>query len=124
MNEKSSSLSRKSEAAPDRSLIAIVSLPIIVAAYVDRPSTFHIGGTASRITEQSTLDAKHAGTVRFQGLQTVQAGRAAAQGNLVVMNRTGSLVVQDAKGRDRERYPIVYGARLKSAHTVCRSADL
>ena len=29
------------------------------------------------------------------------------------MNRTGSLVVQDAKGRDRERYPIVYGARLK-----------
>ena len=29
------------------------------------------------------------------------------------MNRSGSLVVQDAKGRDRERYPIVYGARLK-----------
>src|SRR6202011_3152245 len=26
---------------------------------------------------------------------------------------SGSLVVQDAKGRDRERYPIVYGARLK-----------
>ena len=29
------------------------------------------------------------------------------------MNRTGSIVVQDNKGRDRERYPIVYGARLK-----------
>jgi DNA-directed RNA polymerase subunit beta' len=29
------------------------------------------------------------------------------------MNRTGSIVIQDAKGRDRERYPIVYGARLK-----------
>jgi len=29
------------------------------------------------------------------------------------MNRNGSLVIQDAKGRDRERYPIVYGARLK-----------
>ena len=29
------------------------------------------------------------------------------------MNRSGSLVVQDDKGRDRERYPIVYGARLK-----------
>ena len=36
-------------------------------------------------------------------------------GQRVVMNRTGSLVVQDAKGRDRERYPIVYGARLKVA---------
>ena len=32
---------------------------------------------------------------------------------LVVMNRNGSLVVQDAKGRERERYPIVYGALLK-----------
>ena len=29
------------------------------------------------------------------------------------MNRTGSLVIVDQKGRDRERYPIVYGARLK-----------
>jgi DNA-directed RNA polymerase subunit beta' len=29
------------------------------------------------------------------------------------MNRTGSIVVQDQKGRDRERYPVVYGARLK-----------
>src|SRR5881409_1372132 len=37
----------------------------------------------------------------------------AKDGGLVVMNRSGSLVVQDAKGRDRERYPIVYGARLK-----------
>src|SRR5438067_12571555 len=71
--------------------------------------TFHIGRTASRISEQSTLEARNAGTVRFQGMQVVQA----KDGNLVVMNRAGSLVVQDAKGRDRERYPIVYGARLK-----------
>jgi DNA-directed RNA polymerase subunit beta' len=55
------------------------------------------------------LEARNAGTVRFQGLQVVTA----KDGGLVVMNRSGSLVVQDAKGRDRERYPIVYGARLK-----------
>ena len=71
--------------------------------------TFHIGGTASRVSEQSTLEARNAGTVRFQGLQVVEA----KDGNLVVMNRSGSLVVQDDKGRDRERYPVVYGARLK-----------
>src|SRR5712675_2262463 len=71
--------------------------------------TFHIGGTASRVSEQSTLEARNAGTARFHGLQVVEA----KDGNLVVMNRSGSLVVQDAKGRDRERYPIVYGARLK-----------
>jgi DNA-directed RNA polymerase subunit beta' len=78
--------------------------------------TFHIGGTASRVSEQSTLDSKHAGTVRYQGIQVVEAkgsGAEQVKGELIVMNRTGSLVIQDSKGRDRERYPIVYGARLK-----------
>src|SRR5437870_1483750 len=88
---------------------------VIAAQSIGEPGTqltmrtFHIGGTASRVSEQSTLEARNDGTVRFQGLQVVQA----KDGNLVVMNRSGSLVVQDAKGRDRERYPIVYGARLK-----------
>jgi DNA-directed RNA polymerase subunit beta' len=88
---------------------------VIAAQSIGEPGTqltmrtFHIGGTASRVSEQSTLEARNAGTVRFQGLQVVEA----KDKNLVVMNRNGSLVVQDAKGRDRERYPIVYGARLK-----------
>jgi DNA-directed RNA polymerase subunit beta' len=88
---------------------------VIAAQSIGEPGTqltmrtFHIGGTASRVSEQSTLEARNAGTVRFQGMQVVQA----KDGGLVVMNRSGSLVVQDAKGRDRERYPIVYGARLK-----------
>ncbi len=88
---------------------------VIAAQSIGEPGTqltmrtFHIGGTASRVSEQSTLEARHDGTVRFQGMQVVEA----KDGNLVVMNRNGSLVVQDQKGRDRERYPIVYGARLK-----------
>src|SRR5436853_358519 len=88
---------------------------VIAAQSIGEPGTqltmrtFHIGGTASRVSEQSTLEARNAGTVRFHGLTVVEA----KDGNLVVMNRNGSLVVQDAKGRDRERYPIVYGARLK-----------
>src|SRR5690242_16113865 len=99
-----------------------LAVGVIAAQSIGEPGTqltmrtFHIGGTASRVSEQSTLDAKHAGTVRYQGLQVVEAkagGADQAKGELVVMNRTGSLVIQDAKGRDRERYPIVYGARLK-----------
>jgi DNA-directed RNA polymerase subunit beta' len=88
---------------------------VIAAQSIGEPGTqltmrtFHIGGTASRVSEQSTLEARHAGTVRFLSMQVVQA----KDGNLVVMNRNGSLVIQDQKGRDRERYPIVYGARLK-----------
>jgi len=88
---------------------------VIAAQSIGEPGTqltmrtFHIGGTASRVSAESTLEARNSGTVRFHGLQVVTA----KDGNLVVMNRAGSLVVQDQKGRDRERYPIVYGARLK-----------
>ncbi len=97
-----------------------LAVGVIAAQSIGEPGTqltmrtFHIGGTASRVSEQSTLDAKHAGTVRYQGLQVVEAkGVGENAGQLVVMNRTGSIVIQDSKGRDRERYPIVYGARLK-----------
>src|ERR1700754_4260483 len=71
--------------------------------------TFHIGGTASRVSEQSRLDAKSNGSVRFIGLQTVKS----KSGDLVVMNRQGSIAVVDEKGRERERYAVVYGAKLK-----------
>ena len=75
--------------------------------------TFHIGGTASRVSEQNTLDARHVGTVHYEGLQVVETHKGTDKGQLIVMNRNGSLVVRDEKGRDRERYTIVYGARLK-----------
>src|SRR6201991_1102934 len=71
--------------------------------------TFHIGGTASRVSEQSRLDAKSNGSVRFIGLQTVKS----KSGDLVVMNRQGSIAVVDEKNRERERYSVVYGAKLK-----------
>jgi DNA-directed RNA polymerase subunit beta' len=90
---------------------------VIAAQSIGEPGTqltmrtFHIGGTASRVSEQNTLDARHVGTVHYEGLQVVQTHKEGGQ--LIVMNRNGSLVVKDEKGRDRERYPIVYGARLK-----------
>ena len=98
-----------------------LAVGVIAAQSIGEPGTqltmrtFHIGGTASRVSEQSTLDAKHAGTVRYEGLQVVETERQrrTSAASSIVMNRSGSLVVQDDKGRDRERYPIVYGARLK-----------
>ncbi len=92
-----------------------LAVGVIAAQSIGEPGTqltmrtFHIGGTASRVSEQSTLEAKHSGTVRFEELQVVEA----RAGALVVMNRSGSLVIQDAKGRDRERYTVVYGAHLR-----------
>ena len=36
-------------------------------------------------------------------------------GDLVVMNRNGELAVVDDKGREKERYPVVYGPRSRCA---------
>ena len=91
-----------------------MAVGVIAAQSIGEPGTqltmrtFHIGGTASRVSEQSTLESKHAGTAKFQGVQVVEK----KDGALIVMNRTGSLVVQDTNGRDRERYALVYGAHL------------
>ncbi|EQD67445.1 DNA-directed RNA polymerase beta' subunit, partial [mine drainage metagenome] len=54
-------------------------------------------------------EAKNAGTVRFLNLVTVRS----KQGDLVAMNRSGVVVVVDDRGREKERYTLVYGARLK-----------
>ncbi len=95
---------------------------VIAAQSIGEPGTqltmrtFHIGGTASRVADQSTIETRHKGTVRFDGLQTV-AGREGASGvagrTLIVMNRSGSINIADDKGVVRERYSVVYGARLK-----------
>ncbi|MBI2817519.1 MAG: DNA-directed RNA polymerase subunit beta' [Acidobacteria bacterium] len=90
---------------------------VIAAQSIGEPGTqltmrtFHIGGTASRISEQSTLDVKNNGFVKFANLVTVRN----KQGDHVVMNRNGAILVVDEKGRERERYPIIYGARVKVA---------
>ena len=88
---------------------------VIAAQSIGEPGTqltmrtFHIGGTASRVSEQSRLDAKNNGTVRFVNLITVRS----KEGFLVVMNRNGSIAVVDDKGREKERYAVVYGAKVK-----------
>ncbi|MGH9322134.1 MAG: DNA-directed RNA polymerase subunit beta' [Vicinamibacteria bacterium] len=88
---------------------------VIAAQSIGEPGTqltmrtFHIGGTASRVAEQSTLEAKNKGTVKFINLSTVKD----KEGDLVVMNRAGQIIILDDKGRERERYPVVYGAKLK-----------
>jgi len=88
---------------------------VIAAQSIGEPGTqltmrtFHIGGTASRVAEQTSLEAKNAGTIKFLALQTVRN----QEGFLVAMNRNGVLAILDDKGREKERYTIVYGAKLK-----------
>jgi DNA-directed RNA polymerase subunit beta' len=87
---------------------------VIAAQSIGEPGTqltmrtFHIGGTASRISEQSTQDAKSDGFAKFLGINTVRNHK----GELIAMNRNGIIAVVDDKGREKERYPVVYGARI------------
>jgi DNA-directed RNA polymerase subunit beta' len=88
---------------------------VIAAQSIGEPGTqltmrtFHIGGTASRVSEQSRLEARSNGAARFINVQHVKS----KTGDLVVMNRAGSIAVVDEKGREKERYAVVYGAKLK-----------
>jgi DNA-directed RNA polymerase subunit beta' len=70
--------------------------------------TFHIGGAATGSSEQSKQDAKSDGFAKFLNIDTVRN----AKGELIAMKRNGKLVIVDEKGRERERYEVVYGARI------------
>ncbi|MFQ5913400.1 MAG: DNA-directed RNA polymerase subunit beta' [Nitrospinota bacterium] len=89
---------------------------VIAAQSIGEPGTqltmrtFHIGGTASRVVMQTTLEVKRGGALRYQNLRTVVN----KDGDTVVMNRNGSIVIQDEQGWERERYPVVYGAKIKA----------
>jgi len=88
---------------------------VIAAQSIGEPGTqltmrtFHYGGTASRVTEQSKHTAKNPGTVRFLSIATVER----KDGNLVVVNRNGKITIVDNKGREKERYSVVYGSTIK-----------
>jgi len=90
---------------------------VIAAQSIGEPGTqltmrtFHIGGTASRRVEETALEAKMDGTVKFIDLRTVRN----REGMLVVMSRKGQIAILDDEGRERKRYPAVYGAKLAVA---------
>ncbi len=88
---------------------------IIAAQSIGEPGTqltmrtFHIGGTASKRIEQTSISNKYAGRVKFINLHTVVN----RFGELVAMNRNGEIAIVGETGRERERYRIIYGAKIK-----------
>jgi len=87
---------------------------IIAAQSIGEPGTqltmrtFHIGGTARKVAEQTTLEARYEGKIKFINLNVVET----KEGDLVVMNRNGEVAILD-KGRERQKHRIIYGAHLK-----------
>lgn len=88
---------------------------IIAAQSIGEPGTqltmrtFHIGGAATKVIEQAVLEAKNAGTIKFINVKAVRD----REGSLVVINRNALLAVVDREGREKEKYNLVYGAKLR-----------
>ncbi len=88
---------------------------VIAAQSIGEPGTqltmrtFHIGGAASRTAAASQVESKSAGTVRFSALMRYVTG---AKGELVVIARSGEVMIHDDNGRERERHKVPYGATL------------
>jgi DNA-directed RNA polymerase subunit beta' len=73
--------------------------------------TFHIGGAASRATANDNVQVKTEGTIHLHNMKTVKK----TDGRLVVVSRSGELIVNDVNGREKERYKLPYGAVINGS---------
>jgi DNA-directed RNA polymerase subunit beta' len=94
------------------------AIGIIAAQSIGEPGTqltmrtFHIGGAATKVIEQATIEAKNSGYVKFIDLNAVKN----KEGHLIVLNRNAMIAVVEKSGKDsgreKEKYNLVYGARI------------
>jgi len=88
---------------------------VIAAQSIGEPGTqltmrtFHIGGAASRAAIASSVDAKSNGVIGFNTTMRYVTNN---KGELVVISRSGEIVIHDEHGRERERHKVPYGATL------------
>ncbi len=89
---------------------------VIAAQSIGEPGTqltmrtFHIGGTASRKVEQSFIKAKNKGVIKYHNLRVTAKNK-----EFVVLNRNGSVSINDKQGRELERFPVPQGAFISVA---------
>jgi DNA-directed RNA polymerase subunit beta' len=88
---------------------------IIAAQSIGEPGTqltmrtFHIGGAASRASIASSVEAKSNGSIGFNATMRYVTN---SKKELVVIARSGEIIIVDDNGRERERHKVPYGAVL------------
>ena len=88
---------------------------IIAAQSIGEPGTqltmrtFHIGGAASRASIASSVEAKSNGVIGFNATMRYVTN---SKKELVVIARSGEIIISDDNGRERERHKVPYGAVL------------
>src|SRR6185503_12333320 len=87
---------------------------VIAAQSIGEPGTqltlrtFHIGGVAGRIVEQSKIKAKVNAKIVFRDLETVER----SNGSLVVVGHKGQIELHGPDGKAKHRYSPPYGATI------------
>ena len=102
---------------------------VIAAQSIGEPGTqltmrtFHIGGAASRAAVASSVEAKSNGAIGFNATMRYVTN---SKGELVVIARSGEIIIHDEHGRERERHKVPYGATLtvKADQTIKAGAIL
>ncbi|OHB72239.1 MAG: DNA-directed RNA polymerase subunit beta' [Planctomycetes bacterium RBG_16_43_13] len=93
-----------------------LAVGIIAAQSIGEPGTqltmrtFHIGGVAIKTADESQIFAKNNGIVKLSNVKTAED----ENGETVVINRNGELILLDDKGREIERYIIPIGSILRT----------
>ncbi len=93
---------------------------VIAAQSIGEPGTqltmrtFHIGGAVGKALEQSQHIAQSQGRIKYINLKTVRR----SDGTLIALNRQGEIAIEGMDGRILEKYPVVYGAKIKAEEGV------
>lgn len=88
---------------------------VIAAQSIGEPGTqltmrtFHIGGAASRTAVASQIESKSNGLIQYSNsIRYVKNSR----NELIIISRSGEVIITDDNGREKERHKIPYGATL------------
>ena len=86
---------------------------IIAAQSIGEPGTqltmrtFHFGGVGTLSAQQSSVENRRPGFVKYEDVRRVQSDN-----GFVVMNRNGKVSIVDERGQTKESFPLAYGAKL------------
>ncbi|MCV2528850.1 MAG: DNA-directed RNA polymerase subunit beta' [Candidatus Lightella neohaematopini] len=95
------------------------AIGVIAAQSIGEPGTqltmrtFHIGGAASRVTVDSSIQIKYSGFLNLENIKSVIN----ITNKLIVTSRNAELKIVDELGRIKEKHRIPYGATINKNHS-------
>ncbi|HVT89026.1 MAG TPA: DNA-directed RNA polymerase subunit beta' [Tepidisphaeraceae bacterium] len=95
-----------------------LAVGIIAAQSIGEPGTqltmrtFHTGGVATGALIENDIKAVNSGVAKHHDVNAVEVKDEEGNKKMVALKRNGEIVIEDAKGRELERYKIPYGATV------------